>query len=122
MAKTSVPPTYARPRMSVSMWVSWPFRRSARLWCRARFLNRLYVNGFKTLAVGRLRYGVMLREDGFVMDDGTVARLGERDYFISTTTANAAKVLAFAEHLLQTAWRDLKVHVTTVTDQWAAIA
>ena len=88
----------------------------------AEFLNRIYVNGFKTLAVGRIRYGVMLREDGFVMDDGTVARLGEHDYFMSTTTANAAKVLAFAEHLLQTAWRDLKVHVTTVTDQWAAIA
>ncbi|MCV0428341.1 MAG: sarcosine oxidase subunit alpha family protein [Roseibium sp.] len=88
----------------------------------AEFLNRIYVNGWKTLAVGRLRYGAMLREDGFVMDDGATARLGENDYFMSTTTANAAKVLAFAEHLLQTAWKDLKVHVTTVTDQWAAIA
>jgi methylglutamate dehydrogenase subunit C len=88
----------------------------------AEFLNRIYVNGFNTLAIGRLRYGVMLREDGFVMDDGTVARLGELDYFVSTTTANAAKVLAFAEQLLQTAWRDLKVHVTSVTDQWAGIA
>lgn len=88
----------------------------------AEFLNRIYVNGWKTLAVGRLRYGVMLREDGFVMDDGATARLGETDYFMSTTTANAAKVLAFAEHLLQTAWSDLKVHVTSVTDQWAAIA
>ncbi|MFY9240486.1 MAG: sarcosine oxidase subunit alpha family protein [Roseovarius sp.] len=88
----------------------------------AEFLNRVYVNGWKTLQVGRLRYGVMLREDGFVMDDGATARLGEYDYLMSTTTANAAKVLAFAEHLLQTAWKDLKVHVTTVTDQWAAIA
>ncbi len=88
----------------------------------AEFLNRIYANGFKTLQVGRLRYGVMLREDGFVLDDGTVARLGEYDYFMSTTTANAAKVLAHIEHLLQTAWRDLRVHVTTVTDQWAAIA
>lgn len=88
----------------------------------AEFLNRIYVNGWKTLAVGRLRYGVMLREDGFVMDDGATARLGETDYFMSTTTANAAKVLAFAEHLLQTAWKDLKVQVTTVTDQWAAFA
>ena len=88
----------------------------------AEFLNRMYVNGWKTLQVGRLRYGVMLREDGFVMDDGATARLGEHDYFMSTTTANAAKVLAFSEHLLQTAWKDLKVHVTTVTDQWAAIA
>jgi glycine cleavage system aminomethyltransferase T/NADPH-dependent 2,4-dienoyl-CoA reductase/sulfur reductase-like enzyme len=88
----------------------------------AEFLDRIYINGFRTLAIGRLRYGVMLREDGFVMDDGAVARLGEYDYFMSTTTANAAKVLAFSEHLLQTAWRDLKVHVTSVTDQWAAIA
>lgn len=88
----------------------------------AEFLNRVYVNGWKTLKIGRLRYGVMLREDGFVMDDGVTARLGEHDYFMSTTTANAAKVLAFTEHLLQTTWRDLRVHVTTVTDQWAAIA
>lgn len=88
----------------------------------AEFLNRIYVNGWKTLAVGRLRYGVMLREDGFVMDDGATARVGENDYFMSTTTANAAKVLAFSEHLLQTAWKDLRVHVTTITDQWAAIA
>ncbi|OWK25316.1 hypothetical protein AJ87_11730 [Rhizobium yanglingense] len=88
----------------------------------AEFLNRMYVNGFKTLEIGRMRYGVMLREDGFVMDDGATARLGQNDYFMSTTTANAAKVLAMAEHLLQTAWRDLKVHVTTITDQWAAIA
>ncbi|MEM1079392.1 MAG: sarcosine oxidase subunit alpha family protein [Pseudomonadota bacterium] len=88
----------------------------------AEFLNRIYVNGWKTLAVGRLRYGVMLREDGIVLDDGATARLGEHDYVMTTTTANAAKVLAFAEELLQTAWRDLRVHVTSVTDQWAAIA
>lgn len=88
----------------------------------AEFLNRIYTNGWKTLAVGRLRYGVMLREDGIVMDDGATARIGEQDYFMTTTTANAARVLANAEKLLQTAWRDLKVHVTSVSDQWAAIA
>ncbi|RWA88212.1 MAG: sarcosine oxidase subunit alpha family protein [Mesorhizobium sp.] len=88
----------------------------------AEFLNRVYVNGFKTLPIGRLRYGVMLREDGFVFDDGATARLGECEYFMTTTTANAAKVLANAEYLLQTTWRDLRVHVTSVTDQWAAIA
>lgn len=88
----------------------------------AEFLNRVYVNGWKTLAVGRLRYGVMLREDGFVMDDGATARLGDNDYFMTTTTVNAAKILAFLEHLLQTSWKDLRVHVTTVTDQWATIA
>ena len=88
----------------------------------AEFLNRVYVNGWKTLEVGRLRYGVMLREDGFVLDDGATARLGAFDYFMTTTTANAAKVLSKMEFLLQTAWQDLKVHVTSVTDQWAAIA
>ncbi|MBB3966090.1 sarcosine oxidase subunit alpha family protein [Rhizobium metallidurans] len=88
----------------------------------AEFLNRVYANGFKTLEIGRLRYGVMLREDGFVLDDGATARIAQNDYFMSTTTANAAKVLAQSELLLQTAWKDLKVHVTTVTDQWAAIA
>ncbi len=88
----------------------------------AEFLNRVYVNGWKSLPVGRLRYGIMLRDDGFVMDDGATARLGEYDYFMSTTTANAAKVLAFAEELLQTAWTDLRVQVTSVTDAWAAFA
>ena len=88
----------------------------------AEFLNRVYVNGFKTLAVGRLRYGIMLREDGFVFDDGTVARWGEHDYLMTTTTTNAGPVMSFLEHLLQTAWRDLRVVVTSVTDQWAAAA
>lgn len=88
----------------------------------AEFLNRMYVNGWKTLQIGRIRYGVMLREDGIVLDDGATARIGEHDYFMTTTTANAAKVLALAEQFLQTEWRDLKVHVTSVTDQWAAMA
>lgn len=88
----------------------------------AEFLDRLYTNRIGNLAAGRLRYGFMLREDGFAFDDGVVACLGEGDYLVSTTTANAAAVLANAEHLLQTAWRDLRVHVTSVTDQWAAFA
>ncbi|MFK5977389.1 MAG: sarcosine oxidase subunit alpha family protein [Rhizobiaceae bacterium] len=88
----------------------------------SEFLNRIYVNGWKTLQVGRIRYGIMLREDGLVMDDGATARIAEFDYFMTTTTANAAKVLASCEHLLQTAWKDLRVHVTSITDQWAAIA
>lgn len=86
------------------------------------FLNRIYVNGWKTLQIGRLRYGVMLRDDGFVMDDGATACIGDYDYFMTTTTANAAKVIAFAEYLLQTAWQDMRVHVTSITDQYAAIA
>ena len=88
----------------------------------AEFLNRIYVNGWKALKTGRIRYGVMLRDDGFVLDDGTTARLSDNDYFMTTTTANAAKILGRLEHLLQTAWRDLKVHVTSVTDQYGAYA
>ena len=88
----------------------------------AEFLNRVYVNGWKSLPVGRLRYGVMLREDGIVYDDGATARLSEHDFFMSTTTANAAGVLALAEKLLQTEWTDLEVHVTSITDQWATFA
>ena len=88
----------------------------------AEFLNRVYVNGFSALKIGRIRYGAMLREDGFMLDDGTTARLGECDYFMSTTTANAAKILSNLEFLHQTAWSTLKVTLTSVTDQWAAIA
>lgn len=64
----------------------------------------------------------MLRDDGIVLDDGAVARLGAQDYFMTTTTANAAKVLSRAEFLLQTDWRNLRCHVTSVTDRWAAVA
>jgi heterotetrameric sarcosine oxidase alpha subunit len=86
------------------------------------FLERVYCNGFTTLAVGRCRYGLMLREDGIVLDDGTVTRIGERHYFVTTTTANAGRVLAHLEYLLQTAWPELKVRVASVTDQYGQIA
>lgn len=88
----------------------------------AELLDRVYVNGFKSLKVGRIRYGIMLRDDGYVLDDGTTARLSEAEYVMSTTTANAGKVLATLESLLQVSWRDLKVRVTSITDQWSAIA
>jgi sarcosine oxidase subunit alpha len=86
------------------------------------FLNRVYTNPFAKLAVGKARYGIMLRDDGFVMDDGTTWRLGENDYFMTTTTAHAAKVMTFLEELLQTRWQDLRVHLTSVSEQWAGIA
>ncbi|MSQ64528.1 MAG: sarcosine oxidase subunit alpha family protein [Betaproteobacteria bacterium] len=88
----------------------------------AEFLNRVYTNAFDTLPVGRARYGVMLRPDGIVIDDGTTSRLAEHHYFMTTTTAGAGAVMTFLEYLLQTAWPDLKVQVTSVTSQWAAIA
>ncbi|VXC79777.1 Sarcosine oxidase subunit alpha [Burkholderia sp. 8Y] len=86
------------------------------------FLDRVYVNGWKKLAVGRARYGVMLRDDGFVFDDGTTSRLSADHYFMTTTTGNAAAVMSRLEFLLDTAWPDLRVHVTSVTDQWGAMA
>ncbi|MDY0885257.1 sarcosine oxidase subunit alpha family protein [Dongia soli] len=86
------------------------------------FLDRIYVNGFKAMKVGMARYGVMLREDGIVMDDGTSWRLSEHEYFMTTTTGNAAKVMAWLEDLLETRWPELRVSVSSVTDQWAGIS
>jgi len=86
------------------------------------FLNRIYVNPFAKLAIGKARYGIMLRDDGMVLDDGTTWRLAEDDYFMTTTTAQAAPVMQFLEELLQRRWTDLKVHISSVTDQWAGMA
>ncbi len=88
----------------------------------ADFLNRVYTNGWKALAVGKARYGLMCREDGIVFDDGTTSRLAEDHFVMTTTTANAVKVMAWLEYYLQFVWPDLKVQVTSVTDQWAAVA
>jgi|TARA_E500000331_G_scaffold106889_2_gene103720 heterotetrameric sarcosine oxidase alpha subunit len=85
-------------------------------------LNRVYSNPFAKLQIGKTRYGIMLRDDGLVMDDGTTWRLTEDEYFMTTTTAHAAKVMAFLEELLQTRWTDLKVHLTSVSEQWAGVA
>lgn len=86
------------------------------------FLDRIYVNGFAGLPVGRARYGVMLSDAGMILDDGTVTRLEETRYFVTTTTAGADEVLCWLEFLLQTAWPELRVHVTSVTDEWAGMA
>jgi heterotetrameric sarcosine oxidase alpha subunit len=88
----------------------------------AEFLNRVYINRWDTLAVGRCRYGVMLRDDGMVMDDGTTSRLGPTHYLMTTTTVNAVKVMQHLEQLLQVDWPELEVHVASVTEQWAAAA
>ena len=88
----------------------------------AEFLNRVYVNGFAKLPVGKARYGVMLNDDATVLDDGTTARFAETRYFMTTTTAQAAEVMSRLEFLLQTAWVDLRVHVASLTDQWAGMS
>ena len=88
----------------------------------AEFINRLYVNGFAKLPAGRARYGIMLRDDGMVLDDGTTWRMAEDDYFMTTTTAQAGEVMRLMEEVRQTRWPALKVHITSVSDQWAALA
>jgi methylglutamate dehydrogenase subunit C len=83
------------------------------------FLDRLYVNTFSTLPVGRARYGVMLREDGFVLDDGTVSRLADDQFFMTTTTANARRVFQQMHFCHQVLWPELDLQFVSVTDQWA---
>jgi len=86
------------------------------------FMNRMYVNAWMNLAVGRARYGVLLRDDGFVFDDGVVARTAEDRFHVTTTTGGAARVLALMEDYVQTEWSDLSVWLTSTTEQWAVIA
>ena len=88
----------------------------------AEFLNRLYPNDWLKLAPGRCRYGLMLREDGYVMDDGVVARLAHDRFHVTTTTGGASRVLNHMEDYLQTEWPELCVFLSSVTDQWAVIA
>jgi sarcosine oxidase subunit alpha len=86
------------------------------------FLNRMYVNDFSRLAPGRSRYALMLREDGYVYDDGIVACLAADRFHVTTTTGGAARVLAHMEDYLQTEWTDLQVYLTSITEQYAVIA
>ncbi len=86
------------------------------------FLDRIYTNGWQTLATGRSRYGLMLRDDGRIFDDGVTSRLGEAHYHMTTTTANAEAVLRWLEFLLQVRWPELRVYLTPVTEQWFAAA
>ncbi len=88
----------------------------------AELLNRVYVNGFGKLPVMKCRYGVMLRDDGIVFDDGVTWRLAEDEFLMTATTAMAGPVLAWLEMLLQTRWPELRVHVASTTDQWAGLA
>ena len=88
----------------------------------AEFLERVYINRWKFLPVGKCRYGLMLREDGFVFDDGTSTRVAENEFYMTTTTANAGPVLEHLEFYAQTVWPDLHVHLTSISDQWAGMA
>jgi sarcosine oxidase subunit alpha len=88
----------------------------------AEFLNRIYINDLTSLAPGKSRYGVMLKEDGYILDDGIVGRLAVDRFHVTTTTGGAARVLAHMEEYLQTEWPHLRVFLTSVTEQWAVIA
>ena len=88
----------------------------------AEFMNRMYVNAWTKLGVGRCRYGVLCREDGFVMDDGVVGRIAPDRFHVTTTTGGAARVLNMMEDYRQTEWPNLNVWLTSTTEQWAVIA
>ena len=88
----------------------------------AEFLNRVYTNAWMKLPIGKARYGVMLREDGIVLDDGTTTRIAENHFHMTTTTAQAVNVLAHLEYYLQVVWPNLNVNVVSTTEQWAGAA
>ncbi|MCU0815515.1 MAG: sarcosine oxidase subunit alpha family protein [Cypionkella sp.] len=87
-----------------------------------RFLDFVYTNTFSTLPVGKVRYGLMLREDGHVLDDGTTARLGEDHWLMTTTTAAAGLVMRHMEFVHQAFCADWKVRFISVTEAWAQFA
>jgi sarcosine oxidase subunit alpha len=84
----------------------------------AEFITRMYTNSYLNLAPGKCRYGVMLKEDGMIFDDGVCACLGDNHYLMFTTTGGAAGVLAWLELWQQTEWPELQVYFTSVTDHW----
>ena len=88
----------------------------------AAFLNKVYANAFGKLAVGKVRYGLMLREDGIVADDGTAARMSETHFVVTTTTANAGPIFRHMEFCRQVLWPGMDVHLISTTDQWAQFA
>jgi len=87
-----------------------------------RFLDMLYTNMMSTLKPGRCRYGLMCNENGFLMDDGVVARLDDETFLCHTTTGGADSIHAHMEEWLQTEWWDWKVYTANVTEQYAQIA
>ncbi|MEM9706836.1 MAG: FAD-dependent oxidoreductase, partial [Pseudomonadota bacterium] len=87
-----------------------------------KFLNRLYINNWLKLPVGKARYGVMLREDGHLFDDGTTSRLADDHFFMTCTTANAGRVLAHMEYAAQVLFPELDVVFCSATEQWCGVA
>ena len=88
----------------------------------AEFLDRMYTSMVSSLQVGRIRYGLMCTADGMVFDDGTIMRLADDHFVLTTTTGNAAAVLEWLEEWAQTEWPELRVYLTSVTEHWATTA
>ena len=88
----------------------------------AKLLDLIYTNTFSTLKIGKGRYGLMMNEAGFLMDDGVTVRLGEDHFLMHTTSGGSDRIPGWLEEWLQTEWMDLKVFVTPVTEQWAQFA
>ena len=86
------------------------------------FLERVYTHNVGRMKVGRCAYGIMLGEDGMLMDDGVMARLGEHRFYLTTTTGGAANVLGWLEKWLQTEWPELNVYLTSLTEHYSTIA
>jgi sarcosine oxidase subunit alpha len=86
------------------------------------FLERIYTHDIGKMKVGRCAYGIMLSEDGMLMDDGVMARVGEQQFYLTTTTGGAANVMSWLEAWLQTEWPELEVYLTSLTDQFSTIA
>ena len=86
------------------------------------FLERIYTHNIGKMKVGRCAYGIMLGEDGMLMDDGVMARVAEQQFYLTTTTGGAANVLSWLEVWLQTEWPELEVYLTSLTDQFSTIA
>jgi len=87
----------------------------------ATFLDRIYVNNVQTLKIGRIRYGLMLSENGIVIDDGVFSRLDDDHYLVNTTSSNADRMLDWLEHWHQCEWPDLDLIISPVTSQWAVV-
>ena len=88
----------------------------------AAFIARMYANHWPRLVPGQCRYGLLLKDDGTILDDGIVAMLGPGHYHVTTTTSGAARVLHHMEDYRQTEWPELDVWLTSVTEQWAVIS
>jgi len=85
----------------------------------AEFLNRIYVNNIHSLGAGRSCYGLMLNENGVIMDDGVCSRLSDDHFLVNTTSGGVSRIMALFEEWLQCGWRDLSVLADDVTTQWA---